>query len=98
MGGPGPGEAGDRGPGLSLPDVLAVAYVLRLEDLARDVHAHTIAGAIAQALGAEQVAGDRADWNAVKARFDEALAAPPASESPRDDSPRGIKLRALGVA
>jgi hypothetical protein len=78
--------------------VLAVAYVLRLEDLARDVHAHTVAAGIAQALGMQQVAGDRADWDAVKARFDRELAAPPAGEAAaRDNSPRGIKLRALGV-
>jgi len=78
--------------------VLAVAYVLRLEDLARDVHAHTVAACLAQALGMQQVAGDRADWDLVKARFDAELAAPPAGEGPHDDSPRGIKLRALGVA
>ncbi|MEU7174660.1 MULTISPECIES: hypothetical protein [Micromonospora] len=78
--------------------MLAVAYVLRLEDLARDVHAHTVGAVIAQALGAQQVAGDRADWGEAKARFDAALAAPPAGEGPRDDSARGIKLRALGVA
>ncbi|MET8908390.1 hypothetical protein [Micromonospora sp. NPDC004551] len=77
--------------------MLAVVYVLRLEDLARDVHAHTIAGAIAQALGVQQVAGDLADWDVVKARFDTELAAPPAGEAPQDDSARGIKLRALGV-
>ena len=78
--------------------MLAVAYVLRLEDLARDVHAHTVAAAIAQALGVPQVAGDRADWELVRTRFDVELAAAPAGEGPRDDSPRGIKLRVLGVA
>lgn len=75
-----------------------MAYTLRLEDLARDVHAHTIAGAIAQALGAQQVGGDPADWAAVKAQFDADLAEPPAGAARRDDSARGIKLRALGVA
>ncbi|MBM0275092.1 hypothetical protein [Micromonospora tarensis] len=76
-----------------------MAYTLRLEDLARDVHAHTIAAAIGAAFGAQQVAGDRADWDTVKAAFDVALAAPPAAGEPggRDDSPRGIKLRVLGV-
>lgn len=78
--------------------MLAVAYTLRLEDLARDVHAHTIAAGIAQALGMQQVGGDRADWDAVKAAFDADLAAPPAGEEVRDDSARGIRLRALGVA
>jgi hypothetical protein len=72
--------------------------VLRLEDLARDVHAHTMAAGIAQALGMQQTGGDRADFETVKAAFDEQLAAPPAGESTRDDSPRGIRLRALGVA
>ncbi|MEV7264712.1 hypothetical protein AB0N38_14280 [Micromonospora aurantiaca] len=79
--------------------MLAVAYVLRLEDLARDVHAHTVGAAIAQALGGRQVAGDRADWVTAKNRFDAELAAVPGGEGdPDDDSPRAIKLRALGVA
>ncbi len=78
--------------------MLAVAYTLRLEDLARDVHAHTVAAAMAQAFGAQQVAGGRADWDAVKAQFDVDLAAPPPGEGVRDDSARGIRLRALGVA
>lgn len=77
--------------------MLAVAYTLRLEDLARDVHAHTVGAAIAAALGVQQVAGDAAHWDTVKAGFDAALAAPPADQGGRDDSPRGIKLRALGV-
>ncbi|MGW3608938.1 hypothetical protein ACWD6N_03465 [Micromonospora sp. NPDC005163] len=74
-----------------------MAYTLRLEDLARDVHAHTIAAAMAAAFGVQQVAGDRADWDAVKAGFDVALAAPPAGQGGRDNSPGGIKRRALGV-
>ncbi|MBM0257048.1 hypothetical protein [Micromonospora sp. 4G55] len=78
--------------------MLAVAYTLRLEDLARDVHAHTIGAGIARALGMEQVAGDAADWDVAKALFDAELAAPLAETAERDDSPRGIKLRALGVA
>ena len=84
---------------MSLAEVLAVAYVLRLEDLARDVHAHTVGAAIAEAFGLRQVAGDAATWDLVKRSFDVELAAPPAGETDtRDDSPRGIKLRALGVA
>jgi hypothetical protein len=80
--------------------VLAVAYVLRLEDLARDVHAHTISAGIVAALGGEQTGGDRPDWDTVKARFDAGLAEPPAGQpaAAADRSPRGIKLRALGVA
>ncbi|WP_435589574.1 hypothetical protein [Micromonospora aurantiaca (nom. illeg.)] len=79
--------------------MLAVAYVLRLDDLARDVHAHTVGAAVAQALGGRQVGGDRADWETAKALFDAELAADPGGRGdPGDDSPRAIKLRALGVA
>lgn len=75
--------------------MLALAYVLQLEDLAREVHAHTVAAGIAAAFGTELPG--RADFETAKAVFDETLAQPPAGQGPGDDSPDGIKLRALGV-
>ncbi len=75
--------------------MLAVAYVLQLEDLAREVHADTIAAGVAAAFGTE-LAG-RADFGTAKAVFDETLAAAPAGQGPGDDSPDGIRLRVLGV-
>lgn len=71
-----------------------MAYALRLEDLAREHQALTIAAGVAQALG-KQVEADT--WETVRARFDEALSADPGEPAARDDSPRGIKLRVLGV-
>jgi len=73
-----------------------VAYVIRLEDLARDAHALTVAAGVAVAMGATI---ERPDWDTVKAEFDADLAAPPQYESGPgpDRSGRGIRLRVLGV-
>lgn len=69
-------------------------YVLRLDELERSVHAHTIAAAVASAMGAE---GDgMPSWDEVRASFDEDLAEVPADQAPLERT-RGIKLRALGV-
>jgi hypothetical protein len=67
---------------------------MRLEDLAREHHAMTIAAGIAVAMGGEV---DPPEWEDMKADFDERLAATPAGRSGSDRSARGIKLRALGM-
>lgn len=75
---------------LPLADVLAVAYVLQLEDLSRDFHARTIAAAIGQTT--------MPSWVEVQADFDAALAGPVGERTTvRDDTGRGVKLRVLGV-
>lgn len=67
-----------------------MTYVLRLDDLARDHHAHTIAAALGN--------GSVPSWDVVKAAFDEDLAEPPEGErTDHDRSSRGIRLRALGM-
>lgn len=75
-----------------------MTYTIELDNLARDVHAHTVAAAIAAALGADvQVP----DWDTVRAVFDEDLAAPPEPGRPAEpvvDTPKAIKMRALGLA
>jgi hypothetical protein len=81
-----------------LADVLCMAYTLRLQELADEVHAHTVGAAVAQALGAQPAGGDPLDWDAARAQFDERLSAPPADQAPDAGSPRQIKMRALGMA
>jgi hypothetical protein len=68
-----------------------------LDELARDVQAHTVAAAIARALGAEQASGDRPDWSQVRDRFDELLAEAPDAERPETNTPKAIILRAVGL-
>jgi hypothetical protein len=81
--------------------VIAVAYVIRLEDLARDVQVLTTGASVAIALGADVPVPD---WDNAKAAFDAALAVPPAEArtaedaAGRDDDMRSMKLRALGIA
>jgi hypothetical protein len=81
--------------------VIAVAYVIRLEDLARDVQSLATGASVAIALGADVPVPD---WDNTKASFDAALAAAPAEvrasedAAGRDDDMRSMKLRALGIA
>lgn len=79
--------------------MLAVAYVIRLEDLARDVQALTTAAATALALGADVALPE---WEDSRARFDAALSAPPAAEARPErmnatDEMKAIKMRALSL-
>lgn len=74
--------------------MLAVAYVLRLEDLRREVDALNMATSVAAALGS---GGTYLDWSTVKAEFDDDLAAEAAVPADQPVTTSGIKLRALGL-
>lgn len=66
-----------------------------LDDLARDVHAHTVGAAVAAALGRPV---EVPDWDTVRAGFDAALAEPPEAQRPEaPDTPMAIRKRALGL-
>lgn len=80
--------------------MVAVAYVLRLEDLAHDVHALTTGAVVARAMGADV---EVPQWEDARASFDAALAAAPPQvrtverEAGGPDDMRAIKLRALSL-
>ena len=74
--------------------------MVRLEDLARDVHALTIAAGMARAMGGEVL---MPDWESSKATFDADLAAEPRDRDDpvadsRPQTGRGIEMRALGMS
>jgi hypothetical protein len=73
--------------------VLAVAYVLRLEDLRREVDSLNMAAGMSAMFGGS---GERVSWEAVKAEFDADLAAAPDDQPEPATTGRGIRLRALG--
>lgn len=75
--------------------MLAVAYVLRLGDLRREVDALNLASSVSMALGG---GGEHLRWGEIKAEFDADLAADPQNRpsGAEVDSGRGIRLRALG--
>jgi hypothetical protein len=75
--------------------VLAVAYALQVEDLAREVQAMTLAASVVLGMGGE---AERPSWGELREEFDEMLSAPMQGERESDGSPRAIKMRALGVA
>ncbi len=76
-------------------DLLSVTYVLQLEDLSRQVQAHTIAAGVAQVMGGDV---EIPRWSDVRARYDAALAGPPQEQDPEYDTEQAIMLRALGLS
>jgi hypothetical protein len=87
---------GGRADGLSLRlglrEVCAVAYVLMLEELYRQIAVHTQAALFARAMGNDV---DVPDPYAARARFDELLRADPDTTP---SSRRGVLLEAFGLS
>jgi hypothetical protein len=74
--------------------VLAVSYVLQLEELAREIDTLNVATGVAMAMGAPVAP---ISWASARDEFDADLAGELRGESARDQSVRGIKLRSLGI-
>lgn len=74
-----------------------MTYTVLLDDLARAVDAHTVAAAVAQALGRDV---SLPDWGDARDRFDAGLAAEPVpgGAEVEQDTAKTIMLRALGLS